>query len=293
MPELPEVETARRIVERELTGRTLVAVECRLPKLLRFSDPPTLDPLLGKRLLGARRRAKILIIDWSDDLSLALHLKMTGQIIIERDGKRAVAGHPVPAPDGPLPHRSTHIEFRFDDGANLYLSDVRQFGWLRLMDIEAVGPFIESLTLGPEGTGEGAIDVGRLAQKLRKRSAPIKAALLDQSVIAGIGNIYVDEALHKAKIHPTRPARSITVEELERIAEAVAWALDEGVAQGGAKIRHGRAYPVNGFPEVHAREGELCPACGATIIKTAVRGRGTYLCPVCQPELTDEGLSSP
>jgi formamidopyrimidine-DNA glycosylase len=286
MPELPEVETARRILERELVGRRLPTADLRLPKLLRFSDPPTLEPLLGRVVTGVRRRAKVLILDWSEGLSLVAHLKMTGQIIVERDGERWMAGHPVPDPDGALPHKATHLILGFEGGVTLYLSDVRQFGWLRLMDSAGVEPFLATLRLGPDAVGAGEIDVAALAAKLARRAIPIKAALLDQAVIAGIGNIYVDEALHEAGIHPLTPASALTSPDVERLAAAVVWALEAGIAQGGAKIRHGRAYPVDGFPRVHARQGEACVRCSGEIVKIAVRGRGTYLCPTCQPQTT-------
>mgnify|MGYP000427401332 CR=1 FL=1 len=154
MPELPEVETCRRIIERELTGRAVTGVTVRLPKLLRFSPISTLEPLIGMRVLGARRRAKILIVDFDDDLSLVLHLKLAGQIAVFRpDGSRFVAGHPVPKPDGPYPHKATHIEFAFDDGSILYLSDIRQFGWARLLATSDVEPLIDTFNLGPDAIG--------------------------------------------------------------------------------------------------------------------------------------------
>src|SRR4051812_29966322 len=116
MPELPEVETARAIIARELSGLVVTAVTVRLPKLLRFSPIPTLDPLVGRRVIGARRRAKILIIDFSEDLGLVVHLKLAGQVAVHRpNGSRHMAGPPLPRPDGPYPHKSTHIEFTFND----------------------------------------------------------------------------------------------------------------------------------------------------------------------------------
>jgi formamidopyrimidine-DNA glycosylase len=123
-----------------------------------------------------------------------------------------------------------------------------------------------------------------LAAKLRRRTVPIKAALLDQSIVAGLGNIYVDEALFKARIHPIRPAKSLSDTEIAALAEAIPWALQRGIEQGGATIFNNRAYPKDGFPQVHGREGEPCMVCGETIVKTRVGGRGTYYCPQCQPD---------
>jgi formamidopyrimidine-DNA glycosylase len=286
MPELPEVETCRRIIERELCGRKVTGATVRLPKLLRFSPIETLDPLIGRHILGARRRAKILIVDLDGDLSVVMHLKLAGQIAVFRsDGSRYVAGHPVPRPDGPYPHKSTHVELAFDDGSILYLSDLRQFGWLRLLPTRDVEPLIDSFKFGPDAIGsEGGIALSDLAARLRRRSIPIKLALLDQHVLGGVGNIYVDEALHRARIHPSQPANALTDQEVTLLHEAVQRALEQGVAQGGAKIIHGKAHPIDGFPAVHGRKDEPCPTCGSVIIKTRVGTRGTYLCPACQPE---------
>lgn len=288
MPELPEVETCRRIIERELTGRSVTEVLVRIEKLLRFSPIPTLDPLVGRTVLGSRRRAKILIIDFSGELSLVIHLKLAGQISVHRaSGERHTAGHPIPKPDGPYPHKTTHVELSFDDGSILYLSDVRQFGWLRLLPSSDVEELIESFKLGPDAIGaDGGIPVADLEARLKRRSIPIKLALLDQAVLGGVGNIYVDEALHRANVHPATPANRLSSDDVVRVHEAVQWALERGVEQGGAKIVHSKAYPVDGFPAVHARENEPCPQCGATVIKIRVGTRGTYLCPVCQPEPT-------
>jgi formamidopyrimidine-DNA glycosylase len=283
MPELPEVETIRRIVERELGGRTVERVEVRLPKLLRDSPLPGLEPLVGRSVLGARRRAKVLVIDFSGGLSLMAHFKLAGQLAVEHeDGIRHVAGHPVPDPAGPYPHKTTHVEVRLSGGTVLYLSDVRQFGWLRLMPTNEVEAALAAFNFGPEGVGPAMISVDELAARLARRSIPIKQALLDQRVLAGLGNIYVDEALHYARLYPLRPANSLTGEELARLHPAIAWALERGIEQGGAKIIHNRAYPRDGFPQVHGRSGEPCPTCGTSIVKIRVGARGTYLCPTCQ-----------
>ena len=284
VPELPEVETMRRIVERELTGRRLESVDLRLPKLLRGSPLPTLDPLVGQRVTAARRRAKVLVTDWSDGLSLLSHFKLAGQLAVERcDGLRSVAGHPVPDPAGTYPHKATHLLLGFDDGTTLYHSDIRQFGWLRLMETGEVEAALEAFGFGPEGVGPEAIAAEDLGGRLARRRIPVKQALLDQGVVAGLGNIYVDEALHRANIHPTLPANAVRGADLVRLHEAIGWALERGIEQGGAKIVHQKAYPRDGFPAAHGREGEPCLACGGDIAKTRVGGRGTYLCPTCQP----------
>ena len=293
MPELPEVETARRIVATTLIGLPLVGVELRLPKLLRLSDHPTLDALVGSTIVTPRRRAKVLILDWSNELSLVCHLKMTGQIVVERHGERRYAGHPMPNPEGNFPDRLTHLTMRFAGDAILHLSDLRQFGWLRLMPTAVVTVFLGSLKLGPEAIGEGSITAEQLRRGLARRTIAVKAALLDQSLLAGIGNIYVDEALHHARIHPATLANALDEREIARLMDGIRWALEIGIAQGGAKIRQGKTFPVDGFPSVHARKDLPCDQCGATIVKTVVGGRGTYLCPKCQPPPRGESPGPP
>lgn len=298
MPELPEVETARRIVERELVGLRVTGVDLRLPRLFRDSELPDPSSLIGHRVTGAGRRAKVLSIDFDGDLSLLVHFKLAGQLAVLRpDGSRSVAGHPVPKPDGPYPHKATHFDLRFEDGTIAYFSDIRQFGWYRLMPSAHAGAAIAGFRFGPEGTGPNAITTDQLFAALQRRSIPVKQALLDQSVVAGVGNIYADEALFRARIHPQQPANSLSRSQVGRLREAIAWALDMGIAQGGAKIVHQRAFPVDGFPAVHGREGEPCVGCRGTVKKITVGNRGTYLCPSCQrlrkpKTATDESRNS-
>lgn len=286
MPELPEVETARRIIEQRLVGASLVSIELRLLKLLRYSDLPDLSILVGDQLESARRRGKILVIDWSGDWSTLFHLKLSGQISIHVDRDRWHAGHPFPDPTGNYPQKSTHLTMIFTDGRLLHLSDLRQFGWIRLMPTSGVERFLERQRLGPEAVGPEAFTVNQLGSALARRSIPIKLALLDQSVVSGIGNIYVDEALHRARVHPMTPANQLPPTTFPQLVAAIRWAIETGIEQGGAKVISNKAYPVDGFPEVHARKGEPCPVCGGTVIKIRVGQRGTYLCPTCQPEPT-------
>jgi formamidopyrimidine-DNA glycosylase len=244
MPELPEVETIRRIVARELTGLRLTAVALTLPKLLRDSPLPALDLLLGHTLARTDRRAKVLVTHWSEGLSLLTHFKLAGQLAVVRpDGRRVVAGHPVPDPEGAFPHKATHLTLRFHDNTVVYYSDIRQFGWWRLMPTAEVAAALAVFQFGPEGTGDATFDPAHLAERLAKRRILIKQALLDQTVVAGLGNIYVDETLHRARIHPARPANTLTAEETSRVHEAVGWALERGIEQGGAAIRRGKAFP--------------------------------------------------
>jgi formamidopyrimidine-DNA glycosylase len=283
MPELPEVETIRRLIADELTGRTVSSVALTLPKLVRDSPLPDLDLLVGKVLIGTDRRAKVLVTHWSAGLSVLTHFKLAGQLAVKRpDGRRRVAGHPVPDPDGPYPHKATHLILLFDDGTVAYYSDIRQFGWWRLMPTAVVGEALAAFRFGPEGIDGEGFSPAHLQEQLARRRIAIKQALLDQRIVAGLGNIYVDEALHRARIHPGRSASSLHPDEVNRLHEAVGWALERGIEQGGATIRHGRAYPRDGFPAVHGRKDEPCVVCGGTIDKINLGGRGTYFCAKCQ-----------
>ena len=283
MPELPEVETARRIIEQTVVGARLTSIDIRLTKMLRLS--PIQDPsvLIGASLLAARRRAKVLILPFSNDLNVLMHLKLSGQVSAHRQSERHTAGHPYPDPLGEYPHRTTHISLGFDNGWDLHISDLRQFGWFQIVPDDAVEPFLAEQAFGPEANDLSTMSVADFAARLAKRSVPIKTVLLDQKVIAGIGNIYADEALHKAKIHPATPANRIETSQIPILLDAIQWSINAGIEIGGAKIVNNKATMVNGFPEVHARVGEACPVCGDTIVKTRVGQRGTYYCPTCQP----------
>jgi formamidopyrimidine-DNA glycosylase len=283
VPELPEVETIRRMVETHLTGHSVVAIDVSLPKLLRQSVITDPAVLVGLSVTGARRRGKVLDIGFTGGIDVLVHFKLAGQLAIDLpDGERHVAGHPVPKFDGALPHKSTHAKITFDDGRIAWYSDIRQFGWLNILPSDDVPAVLEALAIGPEATEP--VDTGRLVGLFARRSVPVKAVLLDQGVLAGLGNIYVDEVLFASGIHPATPAKSLDTGQVETIAGHIPNVLAEGIRQGGATIIHGKAVPDNEFPAVHGREGEACFRCGTTIVKTRVAGRGTYYCPICQPE---------
>jgi formamidopyrimidine-DNA glycosylase len=282
MPELPEVETARRLIESHLVGRTVARIDVRLPKILR--DSPIQDPgvFAGAQITGARRRAKVLSIDFSNGISLVMHFKLAGQwAILLPDGQRFVAGHPVPHPTGDYPHKSTHADLVFEDGTIVHYSDIRQFGWWRIVATDDVEQLFASFGFGPEGIGAD-LDAETLIAAMGRRGIPIKTLLLDQSFIAGLGNIYVDEVLFRAKVHPATPAKAVSKAKARLILDEIPWVLEQGIVQGGVKIVHSIAYPIDNFPAVHGREGEPCIRCGTTIVKTRVGARGTYLCPNCQ-----------
>lgn len=298
MPELPEVETLCRGLAERIAGLRITGIELVLPKLFVVGDAAL---LVGKRVARVRRVAKFLVWEFDDGWSLVLHLNLSGQIVHERAaGDRFAGGHPIPAFDAPLPHKTTRLILRFDDDSTLYLSDVRTFASARLLPGPEAESFLAAQRRGPDAL-QGTIDPAEFAATIRRRNTAIKAVLLDQGVLAGIGNIYADEALHAAGIHPQRLASTLTPEEAAALLREIRSVLALAVNHGVAKVRNGKAAPDAVLPRVHARRGEPCPRCGTVIEKIVVAQRGTYVCPTCQPvtrsappecaETTDRALS--
>ncbi|MFZ0041115.1 MAG: bifunctional DNA-formamidopyrimidine glycosylase/DNA-(apurinic or apyrimidinic site) lyase [Solirubrobacteraceae bacterium] len=272
MPELPEVETIRRQLAPELEGRTLVEVEILDP---RWTRPQPLrevqDGLRGQRVERVGRSGKYLVWELSDDRFLLSHLRMTGALLF----------------DPPVDPPHTRVRFELDAGHRLIYVDPRRFGTGHLVHgtvardeylRERLG--IEPLT--PEFTAE------HLYAITRGRRAPIKSFVLDQRRIAGVGNIYADEALFRARIHPLRVAGSLRRPQLQALREAIDYALAAGIEAKGATIddfRHvdGARGSFQDLFMVHQRAGEPCPRCATTIRKLVVGGRGTYVCERCQP----------
>ncbi|CAN5632233.1 DNA-formamidopyrimidine glycosylase [soil metagenome] len=288
MPELPEVEAIRTGIRENLLGKWVVDYQLMLPKLIESPAGLEIDQIKGQPIEGVERRGKYLAITFPS-LVIVLHLKLAGQVVLrDSDGTGFSAGHPVPAFDAELPHKSTHLILSIDDGSRLFVTDIRHFTRLRLMPPEDLDSYWETLNLGPDARSpQFTLDtfLERLARRLKARVKPL---LLDQKFVAGLGNIYADESLYRAKIHPERMAADLSLEEADDLFIAIGEVLDIAVPLGGAEILNGKAGPDHGeFPFIHGREGEPCLRCGATIVKTRVSNRGTYLCPECQPSPVD------
>ncbi|MDR1808052.1 MAG: bifunctional DNA-formamidopyrimidine glycosylase/DNA-(apurinic or apyrimidinic site) lyase [Propionibacteriaceae bacterium] len=294
MPELPEVETVRRGLDRLVVGRTIAALEVFEPKSFQVADlPPTREEtaaaiqrhVVGATIAAARRRAKVLILDLDNGFSLVGHLKMTGQMVV-RGAEDWGGGHPTDSLLARLPDRSTRLEFRFADGTQLFFNDQRKFGWVRLMATDAVEhlPFIAAL--GPEPLDPAGLPEFR-RRIARHPKTTVKAALLNQEIVAGIGNIYADEALWAARVNPARPVADVSARKLRELYEAAASVMRLSIDLGGSTDRNyvdaeGNKGSYLGFAHVFRREGQACSRCGATIRKTRVAGRGTHYCPTCQ-----------
>ena len=273
MPELPEVETIRRRLAPRLEGRTIERLDVRDPRWCQPLDAGLVcADLTGRRIERLGRRGKYFVFDLSGDLHLLWHLRMTGTLLYDPD---------------PAQPAHARVVASLDDGHRLVFVDPRRFGTGEL----AAGPeeleafFARRLGVEPLGPGFTAEHLRALARGAR---APVKALLLDQKRIAGVGNIYADEALHRAGIHPLRPAGRLRPAQLAALRDAVVWALEAGIAANGASIddfRHPDGARGSFQDEflVHRREGEPCPRCGTPVRKLLAAGRGTYVCESCQP----------
>ena len=295
MPELPEVETVRRGLERTVVGKTIASVDVRVPKIFDV-DVVTIDQqLVGATIMGAERRAKVLLVRLSNNWTLAIHLKMTGQLVFQSSdvassqvAKDFAGGHPEKAYEQPLPHKHTHIIIQFTDGTTLYFNDLRKFGWMRLVASSEVASSkgINLDNYGPEPlSDEFTFDGFRSA--LAKRRIPIKTVLLDQKVVAGVGNIYADEALFRAKIRPTRKTSALKPDEIERLFKAIPEVLKLGIDYGGTTFNayrnvEGTKGAMREHLKVYGREGLPCTVCNTPIERIKLGQRSTHFCPRCQ-----------
>ena len=288
MPELPEVETVRRGLHQLIIGRQIRSQVHDTPKSFPNSEHDVRLFLINATILDVRRRAKVLLIDLSTDYTLVIHLKMTGQLVF-RGEETFGAGHPNESLIGELPDRSTRVTLEFMDGAKLYFNDQRKFGWMKLVPtMEVVDmPFMQKV--GPEPLEDDFTAEEFAARFSRRAKTSIKAALLDQSVVAGVGNIYADESLWGAKVHPKRLVGAITSMEFELLYTELRQVMNLAIEKGGSTDKNyvnaeGKRGSYMDFARVFRREGLACPRCGAEIIKFKAAGRGTHICPVCQVE---------
>jgi formamidopyrimidine-DNA glycosylase len=270
MPELPEVETVRRRLEPALTGRRIVALTVADATVSAQTAAELRHLALGRDVAGLRRRGKYLIVDLDEGI-LVVHLRMTGQLLFERP--------PTP--------RLPRFTIEFADGSFLHFYDVRRFGRLWAFRDEAeLEHFFAELGVEPLSPG---FSTARLRALLEGRRAPLKAFLLDQRRIAGVGNIYADEALFRAGLHPLRPAGSVGPRGAGRLREALIETLELGIAQAGTSVDsfvdpEGAPGSFQEMLNVYQRTGEPCRRCGTPIQRVVVGGRGTHFCPRCQPK---------
>jgi formamidopyrimidine-DNA glycosylase len=266
MPELPEVETIKNELLPHVLGRTIKGVDIFWDKMVR--QPSVSDfrrRVICKKITGLSRRGKYLFFHLSDDGVLVMHMKMTGSLLVN-----------------PSDDKFSRAVFHLDNGTAVHFRDPRKFGVMWLADDESA---VDAM-LGPEPLDAGFTPAA-LAGLLRRRTAPVKPVLLDQSIIAGIGNMYADEALFEARIHPLSPAGKLSADEIKKLHRAIRHVLRKALVRKGASVRNyirpdgspGTAHDE--FVVAHG-VGKECPGCGGPIERIVVRGRGTYICPRCQ-----------
>jgi formamidopyrimidine-DNA glycosylase len=266
MPELPEVETIKNELLPHVLGRTIKGIDIFWDKMVR---QPSLaefrSRVIGRTITGLSRRGKYLFFHLSGGGVLVMHMKMTGSLLVN-----------------PSTDKFSRAVFHLDNGTAVHFWDPRKFGVMWLAeDANAIAD-----SLGPEPLDDNFTPAA-LAKLLTNRTAPVKPVLLDQSIIAGIGNMYADEALFEAKIHPLKPAGKLSVDEIKRLHRAIRLVLRKALRKKGASVRNyirpdGQPGTAHDDFNVAHGVGKNCPGCGGPIQRIVVRGRGTYLCPQCQ-----------
>jgi formamidopyrimidine-DNA glycosylase len=287
MPELPEVETVRIGLSKLLPGREIAGVDFDWPKSFPNAPADVKNFLIVAKVTAVKRRAKVLLIELSSKYSLVVHLKMTGQLVFKSSTVRFGAGHPNDSLVGKLPDKSTRVTLTFKDDSKLFFNDQRKFGWMRLLPTAEVVNLDFFKKVGPEPLAADFTWQILRDRFQRRKNTNIKAALLDQSVIAGVGNIYADEALWGAKIHPAAPVRDITPAKFRKLYDELVYVLKLSIEKGGSTVKsyvdaEGKRGSYLSFARVFRREGQACPRCGRTIEKIRIAGRGTHICPHCQ-----------
>ena len=271
MPELPEVETVRRGLERLVVGKTIRQVQVRYAKMIGTGVDAFVHDLPGQTIEKMGRRGKYLLFYLTDGV-LVSHLRMEGKY------------HFYP---GEVPERKhAHVFFEMTDGGTLVYEDVRKFGTMELLRKEQLEAYFAARKLGPEPTDSDFL-LASFAAALSRSKKPIKPYLLEQTLVVGLGNIYVDEALWRAWIHPARPAASLKSAEVKRLREQIIEVLQLGIEKRGSTIRTyrnalGEDGTMQDFLQVYGKTGQPCARCGSPIEKIKLGGRGTHLCPHCQ-----------
>lgn len=287
MPELPEVETVRLQLMRKVAGKTIDSVEVFHSKIVAH-DETIDDHLRGVKIKTIDRIGKLMIFSFvnEDDLFLLAHLKMTGQFfVVEPDGTVTGGGHSMSeSSNEDWPHKHSRVAYHFTDKSTLYFNDMRLFGYTKLANRAEME--LARSKFGPEPIQDD-FDCEWFTEKLRKRNTPVKATLLDQSFVAGLGNIYVDEALWRAKVQPMRKANKVTRKEAAELCKHSGDVMNESIKVGGTTFQHfvdtgGDNGNFTDYLQVFGQQGKSCSRCGDIIKKTRCAGRGTHYCPSCQ-----------
>lgn len=287
MPELPEVETIRRGLEKKILGREIASIEVRAKKLFQGET----KEILGSKVLAVLRHAKMIEIDLSNKKALLIHLKMTGQLVFDEKAgdksKRLAGGHPSDDWVADLPNKFTHVIFNFKDGSVLYFNDLRKFGYIKVFDQDQIKNSKEVKNLGPDPFTKELNEEYLMRIVSHRPKIKIKQIIMDQTVIAGIGNIYADESLFCAGISPLRLAKDVKRTELTKLIECVRKVLKMGLEYGGSSENtyvdvEGKKGQMQNHFQVYRKTGQNCPHDCGKVKRVVVGGRGTHFCPVCQ-----------
>ena len=287
MPELPEVETVRRGLAGLILDKNISSIETDWAKSLPISEEDIKKQVIGSHFINIARRGKLLILELNTRHSLLVHLRMTGQLVFRSKSEKFAAGHPNDSLIGKLPDKSTRVIITFADGSKLFFNDQRKFGWMSLAENRNLDKIKFLEKMGPEPLEENfTFEVFLSRLKLRWNSQ-IKAVLLDQHIIAGIGNIYADESLWMSKVHPLTKVSDISISKLKVLHKSIVEVLLTSIEKGGSTDRNyvnaeGKKGSYISFAKVFRREGQACYRCGTVIKKMRAAGRGTHICPKCQ-----------
>jgi formamidopyrimidine-DNA glycosylase len=284
MPELPEVETIRRDLAARLLNKKICEVKINKQRMVRNNAKLFAKTLAGNKFTAINRIGKLLIFRLQTGGFLLIHLKMTGQLIYCHLGKFIAGGHSLPKIGSDLPNKYSHIIFSFTNGDRLFFNDMRQFGYLEIVTSQQLERVKNKFGMEPLTDN---FKLAELTKILKKRSAPIKAVLLNQKLIAGIGNIYADEILFAAHILSTRRANSLSDKEIKNIFLASKKVLTQAIKHRGTTFNdyvdaHGNVGSFVKFLKVYSRAGQKCYRCGGIVKKIKMGGRGTHFCPNCQ-----------
>ncbi len=287
MPELPEVETVKRGLSNYLVGQRILKLDVLRKKSFQSDKSSANAFLIGAKVTSVSRRAKLLLIELSSNYTMAIHLKMTGQLVYRSEkGDRFGAGHPNDSLISSLPDTTTRVIFTLDKG-KLFFNDQRVFGWIKLIPTPEIENFEFIKKLGPEPLEKAFTNEVFIKQVRRRNKSQIKPVILDQTVLAGVGNIYADEALWTAKIHPQTRVYQLSDSQLVKLRKAIVEVLNIGIEAGGSTDKNyvdaqGKKGSYLKFAKVFRREDESCHRCGQKIRKIKVAGRGTHFCATCQ-----------
>ncbi len=286
MPELPEVTVVVNSLDKAVKGLILDSVEYDWGKKF-YWNGFSIDDISAAKIKGLRRFGKVIVIDLSTDFSIVIHLQLTGQLIYQDKKTRVSGGHPIPPLNLPAPNKSTRATFAFTNGGHLYFNDLRKFGWIKVVksDDESIKSAIGKTELGPDPMVMSEVE---FVERIKKKpQARIKKLLMDQSFISGVGNIYSDEALWRAKVHPKRAVATLTDAELKAVFKGVIESFKIAIEAGGSSANsfvdgRGEKGLYLTFAKAYHKTGEPCERCGTKMVREKMDGRSAHYCPFCQ-----------